>query len=182
MELSVFVNKVKEILINSYTFYYDSEYLSRHTHHGGVPDELMFIHRVKVSQYVVIVIELAKIVVYSDNHHFNIYKLFSAIKNHKKNAATFNFDVSKYENGIKQYSSTIQEIKKLRNKAFAHSDKETLNPGYSFTLTYDQLKDLLDFIVEMINDLSEHFEEVDSVEIVDDKGAEKTYKIVMENI
>lgn len=34
----------------------------------------------------------------------------------------------------------------------------------------------------MINDLSEYFDDVDKMEIVNDSGAEKTYKTVMENI
>ena len=127
MELSVFVNKVREILINSYTFYYDAEYLSRHSHNGGVPDELMFIHRVKISQYVVTVLELAKLIVESRNHHFNIYKLFDAIKEYIEYEEALDFDVAKYENGIEKHSSTIQEIQRLRDKAFAHSDKDTLD-------------------------------------------------------
>lgn len=58
----------------------------------------------------------------------------------------------------------------------------TLEPVYTFTLRFDQLKELLDFIVEMVNDLSKYSVDVDTFEIANDNGAEKTYNIVMDNI
>lgn len=153
-EIKKHLNVIRDLFNNSYVYFNDFKLLSRNSNAGGVPDELVFMSRVTISLYIITILELAKILIDSRNHHFNIHKLFELIDELNNSSDGINLNLQVYKSQIEnRLNYPIQKIQNLRDRAFAHTDKIVLNRNYSFNLTQVEIQNVLDFLKEFLTEV-----------------------------
>ncbi len=119
------------------------------------------------SNWVITILELSKLIDDRPGHKYNLFKLFRCIRNEWQNLELTNRisldDFSKIENQLNTtiISDRIISIKTLRDKYYAHTDKENPYPELELIPSFDKVELLINDLKIVLCDLKSKIIKVD---------------------
>lgn len=117
-----------------------------------VPTALLMLRKVHFEVYI---IEIAKLLLNSSDNEFCINRVFNLFTNYFGMPVP---EINSFRKEISENKEIINNIKKLRNNVFAHSDKDFLN--FSGSGKYEHILEINDIILRSVKFLNGfgHFE------------------------
>ncbi|MDE5420985.1 hypothetical protein L3073_02055 [Ancylomarina sp. DW003] len=96
------------------------------------------------------IIEVAKLVTNSGNQNYNIFSFLDKLKTSQLYNDSLGEKISLWEIQLDNCNATIEKITKLRNKAYAHTDKNYQKVLNENQLNYEEIESLYNIIDTII--------------------------------
>ena len=184
LDIKAHLEIMKDLLFNSYTLLNDSKASSMESNAGDPPEEYIFMARMEYVFFVMSVIELSKLFIRSDSHHFNFYSYIKKLNSLKKsnskikNIQLFNSEDYLMKLNDLERKGIIENLSGLRNKIFAHTDKGVIDKSINYTLSISHLEQLLSVGFQIISDISIKLFDTQIEEFVPNKAVEGVLRIL----
>ncbi|MBD8082159.1 hypothetical protein [Chryseobacterium caseinilyticum] len=148
---------------NIYTVANESYLFSKYFNSGKNDSEIRIIESpsirfLKHSMWRICIIELDKVFKKSDNHHFSFYEITNIVKQANLKTYHTNLDNNslflKWVKDLSKAKSTVTEINKLRNKLYAHTDRNKTALIEEINLDYSKIEELLEICLLLIKEMN----------------------------
>ncbi|WP_312076490.1 hypothetical protein [Chryseobacterium sp.] len=157
------LTNILDNISNIYTVANESYLFSKYFNNGKNDSEIRIIESpsirfLKHSMWRICIIELDKVFKKSDNHHFSFYEITNIVK--QGNFKIYNTNLNndslflKWAKDLSKAKSTVAEINKLRNKVYAHTDRNKTALIEDINLDYSQIEELLEICLSMIKEMN----------------------------
>jgi hypothetical protein len=119
---------IKDILFYSYELLNDVKFAEKDFHGGGVPEEYVFMGRMRYTHWAMCIIELSKLFIRSKSHQYNLFTLLNKIESLSRKPdfpQIESFNIVDYKNSLNSGVSEkiLSDLATIRNKWIAHTDK-----------------------------------------------------------
>jgi hypothetical protein len=175
---------MNDLLNNAFLLINDAKASSKDTNAGDPPEEYVLLARMEYVFFIMSVIELSKLFIKSNSHHFNFYSYIKKLNSLKNdNQKIKNIDKFNPDDYLKQLSDLedkgiIQNLSGLRDKVFAHTDKGVIDKSINYSISIPQLEELLTVGSNIIEDISTRVFDFKLEKFVPNNAVEGVLKIL----
>jgi hypothetical protein len=156
-ELQKHVDDTEKILLLAIMYFKDTIYLSnpQDSMEKVMVQKYPVFQRVKYSLWVLTVLELCKLFIDRDNDKYNLHKFLNKLLDNYKNIEWKHAMDKSIIHGFKQRLNVdckpiIDKIEKLRDKLYAHTDKDIEDLISSLRINYTEIDSLMDLAKKIL--------------------------------
>jgi hypothetical protein len=187
-EIELDLEVIKNILFYSYDLLGDAKASWRESFGGDAPEEYFFIARMGYTHWGMCVIELSKLFTDSRFQQFNLYSLLEKIDAYKNvegvPSKVKDMNTLKFRDLLKTYEdeNLLENLKLIRNKVFAHTDKEFYSGTQGIEVDYFNLERLQSTTFDILKEASEIIFDIKLEKYNPNKAAESIINLVNKDL
>jgi hypothetical protein len=183
-ELEERIEAIKNIYFSAKVSFSDAEYLylPDTEEEKKIAAENLFVHRIRISCWRNVVLELCKLYLDSDNEHFNLFKFLRNLKSEYKGISQTNqVSDEKIDSWIQELThykvvEIVKRLKTIRDKHIAHTDIDSKSNNNQVRVTFKETREIFEVTEKLLSEIISSY--LNGYQIFDIAGTEKAGHIL----
>lgn len=183
-DLEEIIEAINHIYFSAKVSFSDAEYLyiPDNEEEKKVANENLFIHRIRISCWRNVVLELCKLFLNRDNEHFNLFRFLRCLQTEYKNISQEKgVSDDKIDSWIAELNhfkvvTIVKKLKIIRDKQIAHTDIDSKSDINQVKVTFKETHEIFNVTERILGDVISTY--LNAYQIFEISGTEKAGHIL----